>query len=241
MFAWAVALAVAVTTAYLASGEGRTEPAVIAFALFVNVVAMLPYTAFAGGVSVFGPGRRRLFGWMAVLVVAGGLEFVAVAWVVPTAEYRLVTDASLPADASIRAYLPRTPSAIRRWRADVVAAQPASYSLDRRRPLAHPPNRLTFLLHALWAAPVFLALNGLLGWAVGHRVAGRGSRPFLWALWGTGLAVTLVAVRLNTWANRVMLTDGTASGAFYAWLPAVVWLILVVLLWPRGRLSQDGA
>jgi hypothetical protein len=232
---WTLALSGAFLCVWLASTPSPRHAGEVGYAFLAALLALAPFTVFAGGASVFGPEEGRVRRWIYVLLAWAGLAWVGGAYLEPIADFRLVEDRVLAPDAPIREYLPDTPGMLKRWRSDVVAHPPKGYSLDRDRPLERPPNFLTLQIHEPAATAVFLFLNGLVGLAVARRVPGRGSRKALLLVWVWGLVSALGTFGLRGWAVSTLVRDPTGSGPLHAWGPTLVWAVLLLLLWPRRR------
>ena len=179
----------------------------------------VPLAAFAGGLWV-----HRMAGPASVLaraVLLAAVSFGLLAYGGPLVTYQGDLAAGLDVETRFP-FGPEVPGALRDLRAHVEANPPARPGFSTDRPLTHPPNWLTYLLHLPAALAAFSVLSALLGWVAGFvtimkpPAPRRNARWFLGVALGVAFMVTLMAA--GDWVRR----DPAHSGVLAAWGPLLV-------------------
>ena len=192
----------------------------------------LPFASFAGGLALHKFFSPRAVAIRAVPVVA--LSYCLLAYALPIAEYqaRSAWDREVAIEFP---FGPRTPAGLRAQRSAVQADPPANYSLSVDRPLEHPPNWLTYLIHSLVVIAGFAVLAALLGHLVGGLTSGLSPPARRNARWGLGLLSAVAFFLAQAAGGEWVRLDPSNSGITGAWLPLVVPVVELALLASLAR------
>lgn len=196
----------------------------------------LPFAAFAGGLAAGSISRPavRLRSAAAIGFVAGVLAYGLGGWVVPTAEYRSLRGA--PETVALRfPDGPRTPPILLAEYRRVRANPPAEYSFSTDTPDQVPPNWTLYLLHLDVAAAFFALVSTFLGLLVGGMTSGLSPPRRRRLRWSAGLLNAVgylaVAIPVSRWVRQ----SPTNSALIAAWLPVVVGVAVVLVLFAETR------
>jgi len=187
----------------------------------------LPFASFAGGLALHKSFSPRVVVLRAVPVVV--LSYCLLAYGSPIAEYK--AQSALGQDRAIKLpFGPKTPGGLKALRSAVQADPPANYSLSVDRPLEHPPNWLTYLIHSLVVIAGFAVLAALLGHLVGGLTSGLSPPARRNARWGLGLLSAVAFFLAEAAGGEWVCLDPSNSGITGAWLPLVVPVVELALL-----------
>ena len=200
--------------------------------------ALLPFATFAGGVAAFRTWSPRSVAFQGLLLSI--VSYALLAYGLPTAQYH--ERARVGADLAIEFPLgPSTPGTLRALRSAVEADPPDNYALRFDRPLEHPPNWLTYLIHSLVVFAGFAVLAALLGQHVGFLTSGlspparKNARLALGCLSAAGFFLAEAAG--GDWVRL----DPANSGIIGAWLPVAVPLFELFILEALSRRLRNRA
>lgn len=193
---------------------------------------VLPFAAFAGGLSISRDSSIWAAGKYAVPLAV--LSYVLLAYGAPIARDRLQNPSG--SDISTQAHPgPRTPSALKAWRAQVEANPPAEFDYSVDRPLARPPVWLTYRLHSVAAIAFFAILAALLGQLAGYLTTGLSPPARRNARWAIGLLSALAFYMAVMVGEDWVRSDPLHSGILGAWVPLLLPLTELAIL---GRLTH---
>ena len=104
------------------------------------------------------------------------------------------------------------------------------YSFRIGRPLTHPPNWLTYLLHSVVVITCFTILAALLGHRGGTLTTGLSPPNRRNARWALGLASSIAFFLAEAAGGDWVRANPSNSGVVGAWVPLVVPLAVLGLL-----------
>lgn len=193
-----------------------------------TVGVLLPFTAFAGGLTLarvsLGTSRSILFG--AILAL---LAYMLLAYARPIANHR----AAISRDehgSSVDPLGPSTPGQLKTRRSAVRADPPDRYSFRVDRPLESPPNWLTYRIQSPFALAIFSILAALLGQQTGFLTSGLSPPARRNARWALGLVSGLAFFAAEAVGGEWVRLALDNSGVAGAWLPMLVPLLEFALL-----------
>jgi hypothetical protein len=192
----------------------------------------LPFSAFAGGVAVYG---RTGPGWTRVPVVVGGVlvavaSFVAGAQVAPRLEVRrAVLNGS---DVEVVApFGPDTPAGYGRWLEHVRSQPRGRISLSVEEPSRHPPARVAFLLNQLYVIPALALILALLGHVTAQLTASVRPSRRRHLRWLLGLLTFPLFVIPYDALDAMTVARPYGPGAPLAWAGLIVPGVVLAACW----------
>ncbi|TFH64047.1 MAG: hypothetical protein E4G90_08875, partial [Gemmatimonadales bacterium] len=169
-------------------GGGIWRPREVLFELPGWIGLFLPFAAFVGGLAAHAVLSVGSMVKRAAMIAV--VSYFLLAYGSPMAFYR--DYASREADlTALYPFGPPTPRALLAQRSAVEANPPQTYSFRVGRPLEHPPNWLTYLLHRAIVIAGFSVLAGLLGHRSGKLTTGLSPPDRRNARWALGLASSI--------------------------------------------------
>jgi len=205
---------------------GSLHPAELLSQVPAWIGLVLPFAAFAGGLTAAGLSTSSVVKRAVLLAL---LSYGLMAYASPRAQYRARASAGVDV-AALHPFGPETPEGIRARRSAVEADPPEAFSFRTSRPLERPPNWLTYLLHSSIALAGFAVLSALLGQRA--RMLTRGLSP-PWrrlAHWALGLASGVLFFGVVLGGGEWVRAHPSRSGVLGAWLPLLVPLVALALL-----------
>jgi len=198
---------------------------------------VFPFIAFAGGLAGSAAKHRPGSSAAAVALTVGALgaiAYVCGAIVAPIAE--LEADRLIGISEEVRYPMgAQTPQGLRRQRAVVAERPRETYRFSIDRPLEHPPNWLTYLIHQPLALYVFALLNALLGLLVGWSTTGLSPPQRRHLRWFGGIVAGLIYYAVAAFGAAWVRTSPENSGVVAAWLPLSFPLLALALGLVRRR------
>ena len=204
----------------------------------VHLLAMwfglfLPFAAFAGGLAVSRTIPNRAVALRAGLIAT--ISFGLLAYGKPIADFHDGENRGV--DVSRQFPLgSQTPGTILSLRATIQAAPPSTHSYSVDRPLEWPPNWLTYLLHGLFALPVYSLFAAFLGREVRFLTTGLSPPARINARWALGLLTGVAFFAALAVGGEWVRMNPSHSGIVGAWGPMLVPLLELGLLAWLGRL-----
>lgn len=236
---WSIGLtSVAVVSLYASSGGlaelytfgGATE------AVLSRLAIVLPFAAFAGGLSVEVGVRGAPARVMACILSVAVFVYVASAVLVPIVEFR-----AEPPDRAVSTFPlgAETPSALLAQHRAVVLDPPAAYSFSVSQPLARPPNWILFKLFQPGVAAMLASLSCLVGVRAAAETAllePRRRRLLRWSI-GVGFAAAYLAAAIlgSEWVRQ----DPTNSALTGAAAPLAIPLAILAALASRHNRTRS--
>lgn len=236
---WAVLTLVALSSLYLSTPDLPTRGSWwgLLHATASRLWIVFPFIAFAGGLAGSAGERRPGSAATAVTLTVGllgAMAYVCGAFVAPIAE--LEADRLIGIRDEVRYPMgAQTPQGLLRQRAVVVERPPATYRFSVDRPLEHPPNWLTYLVHQPLALYVFALLNALLGLLVGWSTTGLSPPQRRHLRWFAGIVTGLIYAAAAAFGTAWVRASPANSGVVAAWLPLSLPLLMLALGLLRRR------
>lgn len=235
---WTVLTLVALSSLYLSTPSLPTRGSWwgLIHATASRLWIMFPFVAFAGGLAGSVERRPRSATAAVTLTVGflGAMAYMCGAVVAPIAE--LEADRLIGIRDEVRYPMgAQTPQGLLRQRSVVVERPPATYRFSIDRPLEHPPNWLTYLIHQPLALYVFALLNALLGLLVGWSTTGLSPPRRRHVRWFAGIVVGLIYYAAAAFGTAWVRASPENSGVVAAWLPLSLPLLALALGFIRRR------
>lgn len=230
---WAVLTLVALSSLYLSTPDLPTRGSWwgLLDATASRLWIVFPFIAFAGGLAGSAAEWRPGSAATAVTLTVGllgAMAYACGAFVAPIAE--LEADRLIGISEEVRYPMgAQTPQGLLRQRALVVERPPTTYRISVDRPLEHPPNWLTYLIHQPLALYVFANLNALLGLLSGWCTTGLSPPKRRHLRWFAGIAAGLIYYAAAAFGTAWVRASPENSGIVAAWLPLSLPLLALAL------------
>ena len=196
----------------------------------------LPLSVFAGGLAVSRTIPNRAVALRAGLIAT--ISFGLLAYVEPIADFHDRENRGV--DVSRQFPLgPETPGALLSLEAKIQASPPDTFSFSVDHPLRWPPNWLIYLLHSLFALPVFSLFAAFLGREARFLTTGLSPPARQNACWALGLLTGVAFCAALVVGGEWVRMDPSHSGVVGAWGPILVPLLELGLLAWLGRLRSS--
>jgi len=219
---------------YLLQG-GSWRPGNLVWEVPTWLGLVLPFAAFAGGLSVF-----RAFSLRSAITYAVPIAVIAyllMAYAAPVALYRVQNSRGVDVSAQ-NPFGPPTPSAWKALRTQVRADPPSEFSYDVDRPFEFPPGWVTYRIHSPVVFGLFAILAALLGLQAGFLTSGLSPPARRNARWAIGLLSAVAFFLAEAAGGEWVRSDPLHSGILGAWIPLVLPLAELAILGRFDRLRR---
>ena len=234
---WATALVVIAVVYQVATAApgGGWQPTSLGNQTLAWFGILLPFAAFAGGLSISRASSLWSAGRYAVPVAV--IAYVLVAYAAPIARYRIQSSRGVDV-SSLYPFGPSTPPALKALRDQGEADPPPEFRLSADRPFELPPNWLTYLLNSAAAMSVFAILAALMGHLAGVLTSGLSPPARRNARWAIGLLSAGAFFLAEAGGGEWVRWDPAHSGILAAWIPLLLPLAELAVLARIARLRH---
>ncbi len=226
---WAAALVIIAAAHQVATAppEGSWHLTDLVYQVLAWFGLVLPFVAFAGGLSISRDSSIWSAGKYAVPVAV--LAYVLIAYAAPIARYRIQSSRGVDVSSQYP-FGPNTPSAFKALRNQVETDPPPEFGYSVDRPFEQPPSWLTYRIHSVAAIAFFAILAALLGRQAGFLTSGLSPPARRNERWAIGL-LSAVAFYIAVMVGEDWVRwDPLRSGILGAWIPLLLPLAELAIL-----------